>query len=252
MLTVTVLSFLITAIVIKGIYPAMGMQEGSIAEALSIPFQQTARYMVYANDDVTDSEEEAIRNVLAYDQLAEIYDPTCSDNVKATFTQYNEGLGDYFKAWFTMGLRHPVIYFDAFINLNYGYLAPTDQNVEQDLSNDYNDQITAYGIYPTGTDEMIEIFSAIHFMAVAFPFFRYFTMPGFYNWILLILCVYLLAHKRWKALILFAPSIMNFFVCLASPLCNGLRYEISIPMLLPLLIIWTRYDFDNRALKEDI
>ena len=38
---------------------------------LSIPFQQTARYVTKYSDEVTEEEKDAINNVLQYDNLKE-------------------------------------------------------------------------------------------------------------------------------------------------------------------------------------
>ena len=45
------------------------INEGSIKEALSIPFMQTARYVVAYDSEVTEEERNAINNVLEYDTL---------------------------------------------------------------------------------------------------------------------------------------------------------------------------------------
>lgn len=49
--------------------PALQIPDGSVAEALSIPFQQTARYLVEYGSEVTEEEEDAIDAVLQYNAL---------------------------------------------------------------------------------------------------------------------------------------------------------------------------------------
>ena len=74
---------------------------GSIRETLSIPFQQTARYVKYHSDDLTQEDIIVIDKVLGYDDLAERYDPEISDPVKNKFNKYtsNGELMDYLKDW---------------------------------------------------------------------------------------------------------------------------------------------------------
>ena len=106
--------------------PACSVKASNPREIFSIPFQQTARYLRDAGDDVTPEEKEAISAILDYDNLPERYNPNLSDPVKAT---YNTDAGTdellaYFEAWFQMLLRHPDIYVQATMNNLYGYFYP--------------------------------------------------------------------------------------------------------------------------------
>ncbi len=92
---------------------------GSKAEMLSVPFQQTARYVKYYEQDVTENEREVIDRVLDYDKLSTEYNPKLSDPIKNTFNQRkptNDELKDYFKVWFQMFLKHPLCYVEATLN----------------------------------------------------------------------------------------------------------------------------------------
>ena len=104
----------------------LGVADGSRKEMLSIPFQQTARYLKEYPDDVTESEENAIEKILDYGSLAENYNPEISDHVKDTFNNSatTQDMVNYFKAWVSMFLRHPDVYFQATFNNTYGYYYP--------------------------------------------------------------------------------------------------------------------------------
>ena len=54
---------------------AIGVEPGSVRAMLSIPLQQTARYVTTYPEDVTKEEKEALEAVLDYENLSEIYDP---------------------------------------------------------------------------------------------------------------------------------------------------------------------------------
>ena len=69
---------------------------GSIKDALSLPFQQTARYVKYHSDDVTEEERSVIDSILQYDTLADRYDPRISDPVKNRYTENDALLPAYF------------------------------------------------------------------------------------------------------------------------------------------------------------
>ncbi len=96
------------------------IQNGSIREALSLPFQQTARYITEYGDEVTDEEKKAIDAILDYDSLAEKYDPRISDPVKNTFRKDStkEDLINYFKVWLQQIKKHTLTYFKATMNQN--------------------------------------------------------------------------------------------------------------------------------------
>lgn len=110
----------------NAVLPSAGIPEGSIAEMLSIPFQQTARYVKYHGDEVTEAEKHAISGVLDYDTLAENYSGNLSDPVKRTYNKSAAGAQRkaYFAAWFKMLLKHPEEYVAAFLNNYYGYFYP--------------------------------------------------------------------------------------------------------------------------------
>lgn len=64
------------------IFPYLKITPGSTKEMLSVPFQQTARYIKEYSDEVTEKEKEVIDRVLNYDTLSERYDTDRSDKVK--------------------------------------------------------------------------------------------------------------------------------------------------------------------------
>ena len=104
---------------------------------LSVPFQQTARYVRDYADEVTEEERDAIDRVLDSDTIGEVDDPNISDPVKKTFNEDadSEDLKAYFKVWFQMFLKHPVCYIEATLNNYYGYFY---------MGNDDTDRRTRY------------------------------------------------------------------------------------------------------------
>ena len=231
-----ILYFLISSV----LYPSLGIKDGSVREALSIPMQQSARYIRDYGNELTEPERTALlRFCASYETLPELYDPTCADPVKDVVNVELSDPVEYFSTWFTMGLKHPDTYVDAFLNMNYGYLAPNEQNVEPDLSAAYHEQLINMGFSRQQGDIPIQIFSNIVFINVVFPFLRYLTMPGLYTWIIIISIFLLIKFKKKHSIILLVPAIMTILVCLASPLCNGMRYELPVLFSTPLIISWT-------------
>ena len=103
--------------------PAMNVAPGGMQEALSVPLQQTARYVVTYPDEVTSKEKKAIKAIIPYSKIEKLYEPELSDRLKRRFNQEatDEELKAYFKVWWKMGLKHPLCYIDATLNNTYSY-----------------------------------------------------------------------------------------------------------------------------------
>ncbi len=108
---------------IKILLPSWNVAPGGRQEAIGVLFQQTARYVKEYPEDVTEEEKEIIDQVIAYDLLAEKYNPTLTDPVKFTFRQDCEtkDILEYLKVWFDMFKRHPGTYVEAVLNNCYGF-----------------------------------------------------------------------------------------------------------------------------------
>lgn len=224
----------------------MSVEPSSMRESLSVPFQQTARYLKEYPDDVTDEEAEAIAEVLAYEQLAELYDPEVSDYVKNTFHLNEEskkqGLTAYFKAWSAMFKRHPGVYLEATIHNTYAYYYPF-----------YNfSKLVPYQLYIKGEPVATGDFD-IHYVmperirnwmggyALAWrniPGLAQLVNPGFYSWVLLLLCGYTIYCRHYKRLLLYAAPLLNVVVCIASPVNGLVRYAMPLMACTPVLIFW--------------
>lgn len=239
---ITIGTFLLYLLITDVCYPSMGIRKGSVREALSVPMQQTARYLRDHYQEVTEEEFEAINGFCySYESMPEVYDPQCADPVKDIVNVEIENPGKYFLCWTKMFFKHPGTYFAAFMNMNYGYLAPVSQNVEPDLSADYHEQLYGMGFSHRPEDSCLQILQKLVFINITFPGLRYLTMPGFYTWIIIICMALLINYKKKKALIPFIPSVMTTVVCLASPLCNGMRYQLPVVLAAPMMIAYTWY-----------
>lgn len=243
--------------IVKIIYPsALGIENGSVREALSIPFQQTARYVVEYGDEVTEYEKAAIDGVLDYSLLSESYNPILSDPIKGMYKEDAAMLPDYYKAWFEMFWKHPDSYIAALLNGSYGYMAPVLPDIEANIWTDFSgwtylDQLGIHRIF----DELpTSIFVSIRNIGLNAPLIRYMSMPGLYTWIVMLCGVYMLKKKVYGPLILLVPEFANILVCIASPLSNAIRYELPVVASVPLLIGWAllfAYRRDCSALVQE-
>lgn len=223
---------------LKLLYPALNIQGLSAIEALSIPFQQTARYVCEHSDEVTEEERAVIEEVFGYEFMFN-YDPVISDPIKIHCRTTE--LGEYYKIWFKMFFKHPETYVAAFINKGYGYLAPVSQNIEAWIQMDCYPYLEQLGLHHVFDEKVPNVLGQIWNLSQVLPLVRYLCTPGFYTWIVVVLAMMLIQYRKRSALILFVPSLMNILVCLASPLAGAIRYELPTVASVPLLIGWTYY-----------
>ena len=216
----------------KILLPALNIQPTSVAEALSLPFQQTARYLKEYPDDISKKEYKAVDEVLDVKTVGEVYQPGLSDYVKGTYRGDSSKLGDYFKAWATMGIRHPGVYIDAALNTTTGFYYP-------DAVLESGEQIWLY--WDTESDDQLQ-FKEFHcfdkqkeylykyvYELMRFPLTYPLANTAVGTWITISLCIYSLCRKR-KVFLSVIPSLVGVLVCFASPtfVHNGARYALPV------------------------
>lgn len=225
---------------------------GSVGEALSIPFQQTARYVSEYGDEVTDQEKEVIDTVLAYDQLAENYNPELSDGVKQFYK--NVGKRDllrYILVWAEMGIKHPGCYLQATHANSYGYYTicksqPTNEyymfiyspSMEwANLDIAYADQ-TGYLRY--ALIQWTALFEKI-------PLFGLLTSIGFLSWGLFALAYCLLRAHAKKLSPLLVGLLILWLTCIASPVNDCIRYFLPVMACIPLVFCVAIYFLQKKC-----
>ena len=224
---------LVTAV----LYPALGVEKGSVRDLLSLPLQQTARYVSGCPEEVTPEERAAIDAVVDLDRLAQEYDPVFADPVKDMYREDCSKLPAYFRVWSSMGLRRPLVYLEAFLHKSYGYLAPVEKSMGAFVSPGVSD--AAYGISAPEASWLPAAFQQLAVAGISLPAVSSLYMPGLYTWLILA-CMVLLGKRGKKAeLILFIPALVNLAFCLGSPLHCAIRYALPVVASAPLLLGWT-------------
>ena len=224
--------------------------KGNIRETLSLPFQQTARYVKLYGDEVTDEERQAIDAVLPYDELAERYDPRISDPVKGAYKNDSSKLPTYFKVWFKQFLKHPLCYVSATWEQNYYLLVPEVDNIVL-----YQD--TEWGYEPTKTVYMPDynnyypIFSRPAWLGVLqrwlveelrllhrLPVVRLSGNVSFWFYVLLYVTVILICHRTD----MFLPLVFLYFTIafvLLGPVIQGHpRYMFPVVYAMPVMLLF--------------
>ena len=240
------LKFLCMVIIIFGfnysynsiILPYFKITPTSVREKLSIPFQQTARYVKEHSNEVTSSEKDAIDKILGYDTLASRYNPELADPVKNEYNKYatNDDLKKYFSVWFDEFKKHPKTYIEATINNTYGYFYPLKTSWY--FHSNYDTRIVKDG-FKYHFNSLDKTRSVLDAYGKAFPYIPILGLLiniAFNVWILLFMFMYFLYKKKYSSIIYLLPSIVLVFVCFASPANTYFRYALPFVFALPLNI----------------
>lgn len=244
----------------KIVLPTCGISQGSIREALSVPFQQTARYVRDYPDEVTKYEKETINRVLEYESLAEVYNSNLSDPVKATFRieADRDDLRDYFKVWLQMLIKHPETYIVATVSNYYGYFYPIVNDIDKifrtsvgSMQNANRDELFAFHNYEDNIHvwvrDGLRLYNAVW---MKIPFLNIFITSAFYVWVVIAGMAVKIAVKDRKGFICLFVYFILILTDLIGP-CNAIDYERYIYpciMAFPYILCIV---FDNEKAKSD-
>lgn len=221
--------------------PAWNVAPGGRQEMLGPLFQQTARYVVMYPEDVTAEEADAIRAVIDYDSLAELYDPELSDDVKFTFDQdaTEEELSAYYRAWGQMFLRHPDAYLQATLNNIYGsfYLEHETALSYTDFDDYATDLYPELYVKKTPWLERAQPIARILLPSVQhLPGIGVLFCVGFYPWVVLWLFLDVLRRRQYSQILAQLPAILSVAVLVVSPVSGSYRYAMPMVFMLPFLL----------------
>lgn len=210
------------------VYPMLNVQKGSTREMLSLPFQQTARYLRDNPQDITEDEKKAISAVLDYEKIPELYNPNIADYARNTFRENStsEELKKYFIVWFKMFFRHPETYFKATLNNTYNYYYFKDM---RNFMSEYQNY-TAWDINELAIEENKFEFTnnckviLEKYLGVInrIPFVNHLGRCGLFTWVVLIAFALMFRRKEFAGMILCVPLFVAILICIASPV-NGLQ-----------------------------
>ncbi len=219
--------------------------EGSSGEMLSIPFQQTARYLQLYQTEISEGEREAIEAVLGpVEVVAAEYNPVIADDVKALFDRSADTseIIDYLVAWAKGFFKHPGVYFDAFFAHIYGWFTPGVSNAIR-YETTYTD-IAQQGLFKDAGKYLIFLYR----FANRIPFLGILENIGAYVWGLFFLIFYAKRNKKTDIMYGSIPLVVSLLVCMASPcFISHPRYGMPIMATLPFLYGFMLSKREDRA-----
>ena len=222
----------------KVLLPSLKITDGSIRETLSIPFQQTARYVKYYNKDLSKNDIKVIDKVLGYETLAKRYNPTISDPVKNEFNKYTtkKELFAYLKVWFKCFFKHPLVYIEATLNNIYGYFSP--QSTNWYIYYKYDTRITEDKLVNYHYNNLSSLRLILSSFAQGFPYIPLIGLIsniGFNTWLLLGLTTYSIFKKKKEYLIVLSPLLISLLICVVSPVNTYFRYAMPFIFIMPFI-----------------
>lgn len=232
----------------KVILPYFKIPEGSIREMLSIPFQQTARYV--SKYSVSLEEKNTIDKILEFDTLASRYRTDLSDPVKEKFNKYatSDDLKKYFVVWFKEGIKHPNTYLEATLLNTYGYLYPDTSKWYIYYKYDKRLSDAGFDYHYNSFGDLRKRISEYGVKYPRIPFLGLFVNIGFCGILLLNFLCFLLYDKKYSSIIYLLPSLILLLICFASPANTYFRYAMPYIFMIPLLISFISYSLKEKSM----
>ncbi len=226
-------------------YPVMHVYEipqADFVESLSIPVQQIARVIVNG-ESLSEKEAAFVGQIMDLEQVSASYQPDVSDNIKnlirKTGNEYLEAnKGEFMKQWFSIGIRHPKAYFDAYVDQTNGYWYP-DVSYSVGLAD---------GIYPNEFgltwqplirgNAIAKIKEIIFKLPEMIPLYGLLWSMGFIFWLVLLAAALCLRMGRPANALVCLPFILLIAtLCIATPVATEFRYAYAAFYALPLLVL---------------
>lgn len=220
---------------------------GKAREMFSVPIQQTALCLKTYPDDVTADEQAALAAVCPDTDIAAMYTPQLSDPVKFRFVSMNDPKEKvtFFRAWYTMGKRHPLTYLKAFIYNHYLTFAPLKSANQcwvenfagtERAFNVINARLDTYGCHfelPHQLRQIRHLYELARLKIINTPFGVVLISPSSATWVACLMLAYALRRRCLAACIFTLPICLIICANLLGP-CNATNVRYSLPLYLAL------------------
>ncbi len=247
------------------------------AEALSIPFQQTARDIRDNPEELTRGQQEIIEktfNIEDYRKLGKVYYPHASDPVKVHYLWWatdvqSKILKEYLKVWGQRLGKRPLTYVEAMLSNSFGYYSITPKITPEKYGAGTSVQ---FGVDTLASEDAVKasegkldesyiphqaesMQSFASFLAKWYGFWQKIPVLnlllkcGTYALILLIITIHF-AKKKNRRVLLAIPLILLYLMAIAAPLNEHIRYVLPAVASLPLLIA-ACYGREEKLSMED-
>lgn len=226
-----------------------GIGDVPARESLSIPLQQTARYLQCHFEELTQEESDVLKSVFAANIDSLPYHPEISDGVKDVFriNASNDEVSAYLEIWLKQFFKHPETYLQALLNHTYGYFYPNREWLKNTygtyyLGDSQHWQDSVMDIkFGMDYQEFRDYYRNIGEIFTRIPIISMLYSCGLQNYILIGCFSFLLYHKKKRELIILLPSVATIIMCIFSPVNACVRYMLPIMVLMPVNSAWCYY-----------
>lgn len=224
-------------------------QNGSPREMLSVPLQQMARTRVEAEEKLEPEMRQELEAYISSEWVFAAYNPHLADPVKNRAVIHDNPKG-LIETWIRLGLRHPAIYIDAFLDNSLGLWFLQDTSHAQVygigtesgfgyLSTDNRTmpagcEIVEHSLLPGLRAFMEKVISDNAYSKI--PVVRILFAPALYWWLLYLCMVSALYRRRYREIMPVVFLTAYYLTLLFSPTVL-VRYMypimVTIPVILP-------------------
>lgn len=225
----------------KVIIPGMGIPKWRTSEILSLPFQQTARFVSRYEELVTEEEKEIIDAVLDYERIRDNYDPRLSDPVKCTYRGDEEALKVYFQYWLGEFAEHPTTYLSATFNNCYGFFYP-DAKEDEDARGTYRDSRWNPDLlavqYNEFQNRLVMNYGTVTRYLESLPIFYPLCNVAIQIWLFLWIFTSKLASRAKYSRAGLTPVLASVLALIGMPTFswNGFRYALPVVVAVPFIL----------------
>ncbi len=240
---------------------AVHAQNGSPREMLSVPLQQMARTRVKAEEEIAPDLRQELEKYISSEWVFAAYNPHLADPVKSRAVIHDDPVG-LIRTWIRLGLAHPALYIDAFLDNSLGlwYLWDTSHAQVYGIGTEsgFGYLSTDNRVMPAGFE--VEEHSLLPGLRVflerivsdneysKIPVVRLLFAPALYWWLLWLYLVTALYRKTYREAL---PAVFLAAYCLTLLLSPTVlvRYAyplmVTVPVLLSCLLAAAERESEN-------
>ena len=235
------------------LFDGLGIKKSRTAEALSIPLQQIARVVAFAEVDLDDENFTILREVfpdieeLKTDYISIISDPVKHENVFESEV-FDQDPVRYMKAWGRIGIQHPRAYVEAFLLQNYGYWYPdVDYTIVYPRLRENELGLEASKTFASLRENLLSMHEELSKRQPTAVLYS----AGLVVWILVLSCI-ILALKGYKEKAeMIAVPLALWLTTLASPVFCEYRYIYGMVTSMPMFVCMAIMLQNKNGVKKD-
>lgn len=227
----------------KVLLPALDVAPTEKREMLSLPVQQTSRYIKYYPNEITKNQRQVLKETFNNStKLGKLYNPNNADPTKFNLKdQFN--VKKYINIWIEMGLRHPLVYLAATFEGTNAYYTPwlLAQNFTWcGAISDWSKPNFLDLHYITPKRSRSSFIGFVNGIA-SLPFINMFLNDSLAIWLGILMAAFMWRKFGFKYLIPIIPIFMNLLICIASPVNGLIRYSGCVVFAIYILLTYYFY-----------